>query len=236
MKRIFFVHGDKGGVGKTEAAKRMAAVLLEAGRAVTLVDGDNKNPGLHAAFQHSGLDVQRVNVMLPAGRDALFDVIAESRGDVLIDLPARGSDVTERLSRDGASEDGFSLELLLAEIKAELIIIFVIDQTRAPLAALRDELAALPAATKWVIARNWREERDFDLFDKSKIKSDLDARAVPILDMIRLDPRVNDIMESAGLNLVSAQTSDRLSLLQKMRVKAALRSWSEQMKIAGLIE
>lgn len=236
MKRIFFVHGDKGGVGKTEAAKRMAAVLLEAGRAVTLVDGDNKNPGLHAAFQHSGLDVQRVNVMTPGGRDALFDVIAESRGDVLIDLPARGSDVTERLSRDGASEDGFSLTLLLAEIKAELIIIFVIDQTRAPLAALRDELAALPAATKWIIARNQREERDFDLFDKSKIKADLDARGVPILDMIRLDPRVNDIMESAGLNLVSAQTSDRLSLLQKMRVKAALRSWSEQMKIAGLIE
>jgi cellulose biosynthesis protein BcsQ len=123
VKRIFFIHGDKGGVGKTEVAKRMAAVMLHAGRAVTLVDGDTKNPGLHFAFEHSGLDVQRIDVMTPAGRDALFDVIADSPGDVLIDLPARGSDVTERLSRDGASEDGFSLELLLAEIDAELTII-----------------------------------------------------------------------------------------------------------------
>lgn len=236
MKRIFFIHGDKGGVGKTEVAKRMAAVMLQAGRAVTLVDGDNKNPGLHAAFEKSELDVQCINVMTPAGRDTLFDVIAESPGDVLIDLPARGSDVTERLARAGASEDGFSLELLLAEINAELRILFVIDQTRPPLAALRDELKALPATTSWIIVRNWREERDFDLFDKSKTKADLDARGAPIIDLVRLDPRVNDILENEGLNLISAQTSDKLSMLQKMRVKAAIRSWSEQMKIAGLIE
>jgi hypothetical protein len=236
VKQIFFVHGDKGGVGKTEVAKRMAAVMLQAGRTVTLVDGDNKNPGLHAAFEHSGLDVQRINVMTVAGRDALFDVIAEAAGDVLIDLPARGSDVTERLNRDGASEDGFSLELLLREIDAELRILFVIDQTRPPLAALRDELKALPATTSWIIVRNWREERDFDLFDKSKTKADLDARGAPIIDLVRLDPRVNDILENEGLNLISAQTSDTLSMLQKMRVKAAVRSWSEQMKIAGLIE
>ena len=235
MKRIFLIHGDKGGVGKTEVAKRMAAVMLQAGRTVTLVDGDDKNAGLHAAFEHSGLDVRRIKVMTPAGRDALFDVIAEAAGDVLIDLPARGSDVTERLNRDGASEDGFSLELLLGEIDAELTIVFVIDQTRAPLAALRDELKALPATTGWIIVRNWREERDFTLFDTTKVKADLEARGAPIIDMIRLDPRVNDILENEGLNLITAQTSDKLSLLQKMRVKAALRSWSEQMQKAGLL-
>ena len=108
MKRIFFIHGDKGGVGKTEVAKRMAAVMLQNGQPVTLVDGDDKNAGLHAAFEHSGLDVQRIKVMTPTGRDALFDVIAESPGDVLIDLPARGSDVTARLNQEGASEDGFT--------------------------------------------------------------------------------------------------------------------------------
>ena len=236
MKRIFFVHGDKGGVGKTEVAKRMAAVMLQNGQPVTLVDGDDKNAGLHAAFKHSGLGVQRIKVMTPTGRDALFDIIAESPGDVLIDLPARGSDVTERLTEDGASEDGFSLELLLAEIEAELTIIFVIDQTRSPLVALKDELAALPDATRWIIVRNWREDRDFTLFDTTKVKADLEARGAAVIDMVRLDPRVNDILENASLNLITAQTSDKLSMLQKMRVKSAVRSWSEQMKIAGLLE
>ncbi|MBM2323794.1 MULTISPECIES: hypothetical protein [Marivita] len=236
MKRIFFIHGDKGGVGKTEVAKRMAAVMLQDGQPVTLIDGDNKNPGLHAAFQNGELDVHCINVMTPTGRDALFDVIAQSPGDVLIDLPARGSDVTERLNQDGASEDGFSLELLLAEIEAELTIVFVIDQTRSPLVALKDELAALPDATRWIIVRNWREDRDFTLFDTTKVKADLEARGAAVIDMVRLDPRVNDILENASLNLITAQTSDTLSMLQKMRVKAALRSWSEQMQIAGLLE
>lgn len=237
MKRIFFVHGDKGGVGKTEVAKRMAAVMLQAEHPVTLVDGDDKNAGLHAAFKQSGLDVRRIKVLTPAGRDALFDVIAESPGDVLIDLPARGSDVTERLHQDGASEDGFSLPLLMAEIDAELTIVFVIDQTRSPIVALREEMKALPETTKWIVVRNWREDRAFTLFDTTQTKADLEARGATIIDLIRLDPRVNDILENAdGLNLITAQTSDKLSMLQKMRVKAALRSWSEQMQIAGLIE
>ena len=237
MKHIFFIHGDKGGVGKTEVAKRMAAVMLQAKEPVTLIDGDNKNPGLHAAFQNGELDVHCINVMTPTGRDALFDVIAQSPGDVLIDLPARGSDVTERLNQDGASEDGFSLPLLMAEIDAELTIVFVIDQTRSPIVALREEIKALPETTKWIVVRNWREDRAFTLFDKTQTKADLEARGAAVIDMVRLDPRVNDILENAdGLNLISAQTSDKLSMLQKMRVKAALRSWSEQMQIAGLIE
>ena len=117
-----------------------------------------------------------------------------------------------------------------------LIIVFVIDQTRSPLVALKDELAALPDATRWIIVRNWREDRDFTLFDTTKVKADLEARGAAVIDMVRLDPRVNDILENASLNLITAQTSDKLSMLQKMRVKAAVRSWSEQMKIAGLLE
>ncbi|MGS4967131.1 hypothetical protein ACVDG0_23825, partial [Marivita sp. MB-28] len=109
-------------------------------------------------------------------------------------------------------------------------------QTRSPLVALKDELAALPDATRWIIVRNWREDRDFTLFDTTKVKADLEARGAAVIDMVRLDPRVNDILENASLNLITAQTSDKLSMLQKMRVKSAVRSWSEQMKIAGLLE
>lgn len=236
MKRIFMIHGDKGGVGKTEVAKRFAAVMLQAEKPVTLIDGDNKNPGLHAAFKSSDSDVRCINVMAPSGLDQLFEVIAESPGDVLIDLPARGSDVTARLASGGASEDGFDLAMLTKELGAEIYIVFVIDQSRPPLVALRDELTALPATAKWVIVKNHREDRPFDLFDGSKVRKDLDGRGAPIIDMIRLDPKVSDAMENKGLNLLTAQTSDDLSMLQKIRAKSALRSWSDEMRKAGLIE
>jgi hypothetical protein len=235
VKRIFIIHGDKGGVGKTEAAKRMAAAMMQSGKTVTLIDGDNKNPGFHAAFQKADVDVRCINVMKSAGLDQLFEIIAESPGDILIDLPARGSDVTARLASGGASEDGFDLSLLVEEIQAEIFIIFVIDQTRPPLVALRDELAALPSA-KWVIVKNHREEREFDLFNKSKIKTDLEGKGAPVIDMIRLDPRVNDILENRGLNLLSALKSDDLSMLQKNRIKSAMQSWSEQMQKAGILD
>lgn len=234
MKRIFLIHGDKGGVGKTEAAKRMAAVMMQAKHPITLIDGDSKNPGLHAAFKASDGDVRCINVMKSAGLDALFEAIAESPGDVLIDLPARGSDVTAKLASGGASEDGFDLSLLIEEIGAEIFIVFVIDQTRPPLVALRDELATLPSA-KWIIVKNHREDREFDLFDKSKIKADLEGMGAPVIDMIRLDPRVNDVLENKGLNQLSALESDDLSMLQKIRIKAAMRSWTEQMQKAGLL-
>jgi len=70
---------------------------------------------------------------------------------------------------------------------------------------------------------------------RDRVKADLEARGAAIIDMIRLDPRVNDILENGSLNLISAQTSDTLSMLQKIRVKAAVRSWSEQMQKAGLV-
>lgn len=236
MKRIFLIHGDKGGVGKTEAAKRTAAALQETGKQITLIDGDNKNPGLHAAFKSGDTDVRCINVMTHAGLDQLFEAIAESPGDVLIDLPARGSDVMARLASGGASEDGFDLSILTEELGAELWIVFVIDQSRAPVVALKDELGSLPNSARWIIVKNHREERSFDLFDQSKVRQELEARGAPIIDMIRLDPAVCDIMENKALNLITARESDSMSMLQKIRAKSALEAWTKEIRKAGILE
>lgn len=236
MKRIFVVHGDKGGIGKTEAAKRTAAAMIQAGRPLALVDGDNKNPGLHLAFKDSGADVHCINVMKPDGLDEMFEVIAEAPGDVLIDLPARGSDVTAKMTSSEASKNSFDLQLILDEIEAEITIVFVIDQTRPPLVALRDELASLPRPVKWIVVKNHRDERPFDLFESSQVKKDLEDRGAPIIDMIRLPPSVTDIMENSGLNLLSAQNSEQLSMMKKQHAKSALRSWTKELTKAGLLE
>ncbi|MEY8880071.1 P-loop NTPase [Donghicola sp. XS_ASV15] len=51
MKSVLFIHGDKGGVGKTQCATRTAAAFEAVGRPLTLVDGDVKNPGLDMLFE-----------------------------------------------------------------------------------------------------------------------------------------------------------------------------------------
>lgn len=235
MKKLFAVHGDKGGVGKTEVAKRTAAALLAQNPALTVIDGDSKNPGLHHAFRKHHGAVHCVNVMTSPGLEELFEILEAAPGDVILDLPARGSDVTGKLNGDGADEDAFPLEALLRNTGTELVILFVIDPTKAPLIALSDELDVLPNA-RWVVVRNHREERLFDAFDQSKIKQKLIKNGAAILDLVRLDPTVNDLLEADGGNLLSSQASENLSFIQKYRAEAALNRWTEQLKTAGLID
>lgn len=233
MRKIIFVHGDKGGVGKTEAAKRTAAVLSDP--SLTLVDGDAKNPGLFAAFSSSSAPVRRHNVLKTAGLEELFETLASVNGDVLIDLPAGASAATERMTSGGSAEGTIDLELLMSEIKAQPVVIFVIDQNREPIAALRDELQAFPEDTKWIIVRNTYEDRAFDVFEASQTKQAVEERGGIVIDMARLDPSVNQMMAAEKLNLLTVQESPKASVIQKIRAKAALREWRAELVKAGLI-
>lgn len=234
MKRLVVIHGDKGGIGKTETARRTVAALLSLDPEITIVDGDSKNPGLHSAFKKHHQNCRCVNVMTPDGLSELFSIVEAARGDVILDLPARGSDTTQMMSGDGTDERSFPLDEILKELNVELNILFVIDQTKAPLLALRDEIEVLPDAN-WIVVRNHRETRPFTLFEHSEIKKLLDEKSIPIIDLARLDPDVNDILEAKMENLIVGQNSKHLSMIQKMRAKATLRVWTEQLLKAGLI-
>lgn len=235
--KIIFSHGDKGGLGKTETATRTAAAYLAAGKPLTLIDGDAKNPGLHRLFDTPENTVHRCNVLKTQGIEEMFELIASAENDVLIDLPAGASAATEKLSGESAAEGTIDLSEILIAINARAVVLFTIDQNPEPVAALRDELKAFPEdLTDWIVVKNHREERSFDLFDGSNTKAELIKRGGKLIDMIRLDPAVTSKMSKDRLNLVTIQHAEDISMIPKTRAKSTLRQWTEQLKIAGIID
>jgi len=65
MKRLIFVHGDKGGTGKSHVAQTTAAAFRAAGISLDLIDGDSKNPGLYRSFSGKPDEVMRFNIRKP---------------------------------------------------------------------------------------------------------------------------------------------------------------------------
>jgi hypothetical protein len=237
MKRIIFSHGDKGGVGKTQVATRTAAAFAAQNKSLRLVDGDAKNPGLYQAWNSDEHPVHRCNVLRTEGIEDLFEIIASAEGDVLIDMPAGGSAATERFTGGGSEEGSIDLGMLLSEVDARAIVLFALDQNREPIAALRDELQVFPSKrTDWIVIRNHYEDRPFTDFDGSKTRDAVLERGGKIIDMARLDPAVTSLMSREGLNLISIQDSDKASMINKIRAKAALAGWIGQLKLAGVLD
>lgn len=235
MKRLILIHGDKGGTGKSHTAHLTAAAYRAAGQPLLLIDGDAKNPGLHRAFDRKPDEVLRINVRKPEGIDQLFEAFLAAPGDVLVDLPAGGSDMTVRLVGGGSAEGAVDVESLFAEIGAKLTILFVIDQGRDSVVALNQELQLMPrSVTDWIIVRNSRlEDAPFMRFEKWSGQVDLGRAA--ILDMPRLDRKVIEVMIDVKANLAELSALETASALLKMRGQAALRLWSAELRKAGLL-
>jgi hypothetical protein len=233
MKRIIFVHGDKGGVGKTQCATRTAAAFEAAGQPLELIDGDAKNPGVDVLF---GDKARCMDLRKTVGMETLFEAIANASGDVLIDMPAGGSDATANMQMDGSAEGTIDLSLLLQEIDARAVVLFVIDHNIEPIYALKAELKSFPPEqTDWIVVRNHFQDRPFNHFENSDTRKHLLEFGGKIIDMTRLDPAVVESMRTLKCNLSSFSTHPEASAIQKMRAKTAMRLWSSELQKVGLL-
>ncbi|WP_439563413.1 hypothetical protein [Roseinatronobacter sp.] len=235
MKNIILIHGDKGGTGKTHVAQMTAAVLRSVGHPVTLIDGDAKNPGLYRSFNEKPDPVLRINARRSEGIDALLETYLATDQDILVDLPAGGSDTTRAFTGTGAAAGTVDIEALLQETDGRLVVMFVIDQSRDSLVALADELARLPrAVSDWLVVRNHRTDHTFERFDRWI--GDSAPRQLCSLDMPALDRRVIEALVDAKKHFGEIDHVEHASALMKMRAKSALRQWTAQLKKAGLID
>lgn len=234
MKRLIIVHGDKGGTGKSHVAQVSAAALQAAGHPITLIDCDPMNPGLHRHFNDNPDPVERINARKPEGFDDLIGAFFDAPGDVLVDLPAAGSDTTAAFFTAGTEAGTVDLESLLTEIGGRLTVLFVIDQGRDALVALDAEYKRMPTSvTDFVIVRNHRTDAPFERFENFADKSKLD-KAV-IMDMPPLDRRVIETLVDHKTHLGKIDTIAEASFLMKSRAKAALRIWTAELKKGGLL-
>ncbi|MBE7566819.1 hypothetical protein [Acidithiobacillus sp. HP-11] len=114
--RLFFSHGDKGGVGKSMLSALLVDHLLEIGRNVAVIEGDK---GVDIAERFAGLIKVEAENLNRAGAsneavmgfvDKLSNLADEGVQDVVINLPSGAGDTLEELAPaivDAASIIGF---------------------------------------------------------------------------------------------------------------------------------
>jgi hypothetical protein len=235
MKKLIMVHGDKGGVGKSHVAQLTAATFLSVGRPISLIDGDAKNPGLHRYFDSKQAPVLRINARKPEGIDALLEAFLTAEDDVLIDLPAGGSETTSGFVGTGSAAGEVDLERVFQEIGSRLCVLFVVDQGRDAIVALDDEIQRLPGnVTDFIIVRNHRLDVPFDRLDNwLTTKGPSNAT---IIDMPSLDRRVVEVLVTAKKHIGEIDSVEAASALMKIRAKAALRLWVAELQKTGLLD
>jgi hypothetical protein len=226
----------KGGAGKSHVAQFTAAVFRDVEHPVTLIDGDAKNPALYRYFDGKPDPVLRVNSRTPQGFDELINAFIEAPGDVLVDLPAGGSDITGGFLGAGSAAGTVDIESLMQEIDGRLIILFVIDQSRDAVVALSDELQRLPkSVTDWIIVRNHRIDAKFDRFQTWRA-SNTDLGSAITLDMPSLDRQTVEKLVTEKMHVGEIDRVPSAQMLMKMRAKSALSSWKGELAKAGLIQ
>lgn len=101
MSRLFFSHGDKGGVGKSVLSALLVDHLLISGRDVGIIEGDAQ-ADIAARFADS-VDVSAVNLNRSGAAEeavlAFSDSLERLHGkDVVVNLPAGSGDTLEQFA------------------------------------------------------------------------------------------------------------------------------------------
>ncbi|MBU2804350.1 hypothetical protein HF668_04095 [Acidithiobacillus ferridurans] len=120
MNRLFFSHGDKGGVGKSMVSAVMVDYLLTQGKIVGVIEGDLA-ADIAMRFANS-VDIQAVDLNRAGDREravmGFVDALDALQGhDVVVNLPAGSSETLEELADvlvAGAESVGFDTHVFYA--------------------------------------------------------------------------------------------------------------------------
>ena len=111
LKRLVFIYGDKGGVGKSALARLLLDIYRYESRGCQAIDSDTSNADLYRCYKRVGdkgvglLDgepdsVERVDFTVRGEADYLIDTLGEYKDLLLVDLPARSRDAFTSLIRE----------------------------------------------------------------------------------------------------------------------------------------
>ena len=143
FKRLVFIYGDKGGVGKSAVARLLLDIYRYESIGCQAIDSDTSNADLYRCYERVGdkgivlLDeqgdaVERVDFTVRGEADYLIDTLGEYKDLLLVDLPARSRDAFTSLIRE------LDLLSVASESGYRVTIVHVLGKTRNSISALKD--------------------------------------------------------------------------------------------------
>lgn len=216
-KKIVLIGGSKGGVGKSMVSMAIIDYLQEQGESVLLIESDTSNPDVWKGYGEC-VETQLLNLDEADGWIQLVN-LCDSKPDsvVVINTAARNN--------QGVSAYGATLNSTLAELKRDLVTLWVINRQRDSLELLKEYMDAIQDSRVHVVRNGYfGEEKKFELYNGSKIRTAVESRGGLSLNFPDLADRVSDDIYSQRLSIAKA--------LKELPIgnRAELSRWKTEVK------
>lgn len=192
MKKIYFVGGGKGGVGKSTVSIALVDFLLREKNEIFLVETDTSNPDVGKIFSKN-VPMEAINLDFKDGWIKLINKIEENADkDFVINTAARNN--------IGLVQFGPMLCDALDPLDRMLETLWVINRQRDSLNLLSEYMKTITRG-RITVLRNlyFGASEKFELFNDSKIKIVIEERGGAAIDFPDLADRITDIMTAQRL-------------------------------------
>lgn len=221
---IYFISNSKGGVGKsaTSAAAIDYSIKNSPDNPAICVETDTSNPDIFKTY--SGL-VKAVSLDL-SQKQGWIELLnfTHANPDNPVIVNTRAADI------DGVKQFGSLLMTALPELGRKLVTLWVINRQRDSLELLKQYREHINVGSVHVVRNlHWGKPEQFELFNGSKIKGEIEAAGGKVIDLPDLADRVSDIMSNKRLPISQAATEldfgERIELARwRNEAHAALKS------------
>lgn len=214
---IYYVSGDKGGVGKSIVTLSLMDYLRQQQQAILFIETDTSNPDVWRCYEHTiGMESKLLLLDQADGWIALVNHCADFPDHTVVVNTAARNNL-------GVTAYGATLHRALPDLERDLIALWVINRQRDSLELFRRFQKELPAAHLHVLRNlHWGSEEKFALYNSSPMPHMIAERGGCSLNFPDLADRVADNLFSDRYTIERALTELPIGN------RAELRRWRKE--------
>lgn len=230
MATLHLIGGEKGGVGKSVIARLLAQYMIDRDIPFTAFDSDRSHGALLRFYSDYA---QPVSVDEFDSLDTIFETAAEhDEQRILVDLAAQTALPLNRwIGESGVLE-------LAAELNIDVNYWNVMDSGKDCVDLLGSLMEEYGGSLNYVLVLNHLRGDKFDIFDQSPARNEAEQKNAAIIKIKRLHPQTMIRIDAHSSSFWAAVNADsgpnKLSLLDRQRVKTWLRNSYEQFDLIGI--
>jgi hypothetical protein len=212
-KRLVFVTGDKGGVGKSFTARTLVQRNLDMSQPCHAYDIDPVNPSLHQYYPENTI---RLDLEEPGALDQIRNDL-EFNSLLLVDCAARSLHELDVWFRE------LGLLRQRQDLRLAVTFVFVITPDKSCTAIMSEALDMFGHDADYLVVKNLKMGKDFSIYENSKLRKRLleeyqgkEITLPPLLE------RTVVLLDRHDLGFNRALVDDRVTVADRSRVRGFL--------------
>jgi hypothetical protein len=220
-KRLVFVTGDKGGVGKSFTARTLVQHNLDTNRPCHGYDIDPVNPSLHQYYPENTV---RLNLEEPGALDQIRNDL-EFNQLLLVDCAARSLHELDDWFRElGLLRQRHGLHL-------GITLVFVITPDKSCTAIMSEALDMFGHEADYLVVKNLKMGKDFSIYENSKLRKrmleEYHGREITLPPLLE---RTVVLLDRHDLGFNRALVDERVTVADRSRIRGFLEQAYAEME------